>query len=78
MSRACCRAHGGVTDEEETCNKNQVHRLEGCSGLTLFSHSSLVRHYIRQKSLQIAGTICTFGVSFAGRVHLLLDGYKAW
>ena len=50
----------------------QTRLSDGCSGLMLFSSHS------RQRSLQLVGTSCTFGVPFAARVYLPLDGPKAW
>ena len=50
--------------------------LTAVLGSRFFPHSSLVRHYTRQRSLQLVGTSCTFCVPFAAREYLLLDGPK--
>ena len=55
----------------------QTRLSDGCSGLTLFPSQRTVRHHTRQRSLQLVGTSCTFGVPFAAWEYLLLDGYNA-
>ena len=45
-------------------------------GLTLFPSQRIVRRWTKQRSLQLVGTCCTFGVPVADRGHLLLDGAK--
>ena len=60
------------------CLYTQTRLSDGCSGLMLFFSQRVCQALHRQRSLQLVGTSCTSGVSFAARGYLLLDGSKAW